>query len=71
MISQVLTCFDTDLILSIAKCVGTFEHLAMESFDLGARSHTIPLSARVLLQGSVTYRHPYAKITRKVALNFH
>ena len=36
MISQVLTCFDTDLILSVAKCVGTFEHLAMESFDLGA-----------------------------------
>jgi hypothetical protein len=36
MITQVLTCFDTDLILSVAKCVGTFEHLAMESFDLGA-----------------------------------
>jgi hypothetical protein len=36
MISQVLACFDTNLILNVAKCVGTFEHFAMESFDLGA-----------------------------------
>jgi hypothetical protein len=56
MISQVLACFETNLILNVTKCVGTFEHFAMESresFDLGASVPTLSPSWPALLQGSV------------------